>query len=81
MTSTGIEIIDPGLLSTVQDLGRQRVAALGVSPSGAADWLSARCANRLLGNERNAAVIETTMTGIRFATRQRTMIAIAAQFV
>ncbi|MBV8164544.1 MAG: biotin-dependent carboxyltransferase family protein [Candidatus Eremiobacteraeota bacterium] len=76
MMSTTIEIIDPGLLSTVQDLGRHRVAALGVSPSGASDWLSARCANRLLGNPHNAALVETTLTGIRFAPRHTTMIAI-----
>jgi antagonist of KipI len=76
MTATRIEILDPGLLSTVQDLGRKRVGALGVSPSGATDWLSARCANRLLGNKHDTALVETTMTGIRFAPRHTTMIAV-----
>lgn len=71
-----MEIVDPGLLASVQDLGRRHVGALGVSPSGAADWLSARCANRLIGNPRDAALLETTMTGILFVPRQTTMIAV-----
>jgi antagonist of KipI len=58
-----IEILDPGLLSTIQDRGRRHVGDLGVSPSGFADWLSARAANRLVGNQQGAALIETTMTG------------------
>jgi biotin-dependent carboxylase-like uncharacterized protein len=76
VTATRIEILDPGLLSTVQDLGRKRVGAIGVSPSGATDWLSARCANRLLGNAHDTPLVETTMTGIRFTPRQTTMIAV-----
>ncbi len=61
-----IEILDPGLLSTVQDRGRSAVGELGVSPSGFADWLSARVANRVVGNPQGAALIEATMTGISF---------------
>jgi antagonist of KipI len=52
------------LLSTVQDLGRRGAAWMGVSPSGAADGLSARMANRLLHNDDNAALLETTLSGI-----------------
>lgn len=75
-TSPAVEIIDPGLLATVQDLGRLGAGEIGVSPSGPADWLSARCANRLVGNPRQAALIETTMTGVRFKVRQTTVIAV-----
>jgi biotin-dependent carboxylase-like uncharacterized protein len=64
------------LLSTVQDLGRHLVGELGVSPSGASDWLSARVANRLVGNPYGAALIETTMTGISFKALQRLRIAV-----
>ena len=72
----GVEIVDAGLLATVQDLGRNDVGAFGVSPSGAADWLSARCANRLVGNPPEAALIEATMSGLHFVARQTMMIAI-----
>lgn len=58
-----IEVVDPGSLTTVQDRGRAGHAAEGVPPSGAADVLSAALANRLVGNDGDAAVLETTMTG------------------
>ncbi|SFR94181.1 sensor histidine kinase inhibitor, KipI family [Microbacterium sp. cf046] len=60
-----IRVIEPGLLATVQDLGRAGSASLGVAVSGALDRGSARTANRLLGNAEGAAVIEVTMGGFR----------------
>lgn len=66
----GIGILEPGLLATVQDLGRPGVAALGVAPSGALDRGAARTANRLVGNPEHAAVLEVTMGGLR-AVAQR----------
>lgn len=71
-----IQISSGGLLSTVQDLGRSGVAWMGVSPSGAADWFSARSANRLVGNDDGAALIETTMNGISFVVESATRIAV-----
>ncbi|MFL6072974.1 MAG: biotin-dependent carboxyltransferase family protein [Mycobacteriales bacterium] len=59
-----IEILDAGLLTTVQDLGRPGRAALGVPPSGALDAPSLRLANRLVGNPEGAAGLETTLTGV-----------------
>ena len=59
-----VDVIDAGLLSTVQDLGRSGGGAMGVSPSGAADWFAACAANRLVGNADNAALLETTLSGI-----------------
>jgi antagonist of KipI len=56
----------PGLLSTVQDLGRNGYGPLGVSPSGAADPLALQMGNLLVGNERGAAALEMTLTGGRF---------------
>jgi biotin-dependent carboxylase-like uncharacterized protein len=61
-----IVIVDAGMLSTVQDLGRNGYGGLGVSPSGATDWFAARAANRLVGNPDDAALIECTMTGMTF---------------
>jgi KipI family sensor histidine kinase inhibitor len=66
----GVGIREPGLLATVQDLGRPGVAALGVAPSGALDRSAARTANRLVGNPEDAAVIEVTMGGFRATARR-----------
>ncbi|MFC7545738.1 biotin-dependent carboxyltransferase family protein [Plantactinospora sp. GCM10030261] len=58
-----LEMLRPGLLSTVQDLGRPGLAHLAVPRSGAADPASLRLANRLVGNPDGAAGIETTLLG------------------
>lgn len=64
-----IEVISPGALTTIQDLGRPGWAHLGVAPSGAADPSSLRLANRLVGNQEGAAALEATIRGpvLRFA--------------
>ena len=58
-----LDVVDPGPLTTVQDGGRAGLAHLGIPPSGAVDRPSARLANRLVGNDEDAAVLETTLTG------------------
>ncbi len=50
-------------LAQLQDGGRFGVRHLGVTQGGAADWLSMRWANWLLGNDLNAAVVEVTLGG------------------
>lgn len=71
-----IEIVDPGLLATIQDRGRKGMGALGVSPSGFADWLSAQAANKLVGNRLDAALIETTVTGLEMKALRAIRIAV-----
>lgn len=61
-----LTVVHSGLLSTVQDLGRRCVGHLGVSPSGAVDWYAARAANRLVNNDDDAPLVETTLTGATF---------------
>jgi antagonist of KipI len=61
-----IEVQAPGLLTTVQDLGREGFGPLGVSPSGAADSVALRIGNRLVGNAEGAAGLEMTLLGGRF---------------
>ncbi|MEK6703351.1 MAG: biotin-dependent carboxyltransferase family protein [Planctomycetota bacterium] len=56
-------VIEPGMLTTVQDLGRTGLGAMGIPVGGAADTLSLRAGNRLLGNADNAAGLEMTLTG------------------
>ncbi len=58
-----ITIISPGQLASVQDLGRKMQGSIGVSMSGAADAMSLRLGNRLIGNHDDAAALEMTFTG------------------
>jgi antagonist of KipI len=67
----------PGLLTTVQDLGREGFGPLGVSPSGAADAISLRLGNRLVGNAEGAAALEMTLLGGTFLFPQGAVIALA----
>jgi biotin-dependent carboxylase-like uncharacterized protein len=61
----GVRVVEPGLLATIQDLGRPGAASLGVAPSGALDRGALRTANRLVGNPERTAGIEVTMGGFR----------------
>jgi antagonist of KipI len=58
-----IRVLEPGMLSTVQDLGRAGWAARGVPTGGAADPFSLRLGNRLVGNADAAPGVEMTLTG------------------
>jgi biotin-dependent carboxylase-like uncharacterized protein len=62
-----IQVLEPGLFTTVQDLGREGFGPLGVSASGAADAISLRLGNRLVGNAEGAAGLEMTLLGGTFA--------------
>ena len=61
-----IRVLSPGLFTTVQDLGRDGYAHLGVSPAGAADAVSLRIGNRLVGNVESAPALELTLQGGRY---------------
>lgn len=58
-----IQIIRPGLLTTVQDEGRIGYRRYGVPVGGSMDMFAARAANILVGNSRHDAVLEITMSG------------------
>ncbi|MCW8163345.1 5-oxoprolinase subunit C family protein [Verminephrobacter aporrectodeae] len=58
-----IEVIKPGLASSVQDAGRPGFYHLGIPLSGALDQQSYLLANLLVGNAADAAVIECTLLG------------------
>jgi len=58
-----IQIIRPGLLTTVQDEGRFGYRRYGVPVGGSMDMFAARAANVLVGNSRHDAVLEITMSG------------------
>ena len=71
-----IQVQTPGLLTTVQDLGREGFGPIGVSPSGAADPISLRLGNRLVGNAEGAAGLEMTLLGGTFLFPQGAIIAL-----
>lgn len=72
----GIEIIEPGLGSTVQDLGRPGYYNVGIPPSGAVDQRSALAANLLVGNDDNAALIESPYMGPKLRFTEPTVVAV-----
>lgn len=59
-----IEVVAPGPLTLVQDLGRAGLAEYGVGPSGAFDRGALRLANRLVGNPEDAAGLESLGGGL-----------------
>ncbi len=81
MSAGRIEVLNPGLLTTIQDLGRFGLAHLGISAAGAADALSLRIANRIVGNDENAAAMEMTLVGAILRFRQSCTIALAGATV
>ena len=58
-----VEVVEPGLLTTVQDVGRAGVRRYGVSGAGALDPVALAEANRAVGNAEGAAALECTVAG------------------
>lgn len=71
-----LRVVAPGLLTTVQDLGRPHALASGVSPGGAMDRFAHSAANLLVGNERGAATLECTLRGPRLVAERPCLIAV-----
>jgi len=71
-----LRVLKPGLLTTVQDLGRPWAVASGVSPGGAMDRFAHQAANLLAGNDVSAATLECTLAGPRLAAERECVIAI-----
>lgn len=73
---SSLVVKSPGLLTTVQDLGRFGYGAMGVSPAGAADPVALRLANLLVGNEPGAAGLEMTLLGGSYSFPNGAVIAV-----
>ena len=76
MSTTSFEILDPGLLTTVQDRGRYGYQRYGVPVSGAMDEFALRMANIMAGNDQNAAALEVTVRGPKMEFHSSTWIAV-----
>jgi antagonist of KipI len=71
-----LRVVEPGLFTTVQDLGRPQAMASGVSPGGAMDRFAHSAANLLLFNDRGAPTLECTLLGPRLVAEAACVIAI-----
>ncbi len=74
---TSLAVLDPGLLTTIQDLGRIGYLRFGIPPSGSMDREAFVLANRLVGNPDTAAGLECTLIGPRLEARRACLIAVA----
>jgi KipI family sensor histidine kinase inhibitor len=80
-TGSAIEVVRPGLQALIQDLGRPGYADMGVPEAGAMDIDSARRANKLVGNEPSAALIENLLGGLVIRAISDQVLAIAGATV
>ena len=71
-----LRVLEPGLLTTIQDLGRPNAISAGVPPGGAMDRFAHRAANLLVGNAEGDATLETTLTGPHLLAERPCLIAI-----
>jgi antagonist of KipI len=71
-----VRILDPGLMTTVQDLGRFGYQKDGITSGGAMDPLALRVANILVGNEEREAGLEITLKGPKIEFLHDSLIAI-----
>lgn len=72
-----LTVIRPGMLTTVQDLGRWGGQANGVPVAGPMDMYSHRLANRLVGNAETAAALEVTLVGPELQARGDVLCAVS----
>ena len=71
-----VEVINGGMLSTIQDSGRYGYQEIGINVSGFADDYNARIANLLVGNDKDDAVIEMAFLGSSFKFNEPMLIAL-----
>jgi len=76
-TAGGLTVISPGLLTTVQDLGRWGRQDYGVPVAGPMDALAHRIANAAVGNPADAATLEMTLLGPELRFEQDAIFAVA----
>jgi biotin-dependent carboxylase-like uncharacterized protein len=70
------EVIEPGILTTIQDMGRYGFSQFGVPPSGVLDTFSLRVGNLLVGNREREACLEITLMGLKIKVLKEVVIAI-----
>lgn len=71
-----IRVINPGMYTTIQDLGRRDYQQHGMPVSGSMDEFAHGIANLLVGNKQSEAVLEMTILGGTYVFEEDTFIAI-----
>ncbi len=71
-----IRVVEPGMFTTIQDLGRPGFAAMGVPRGGAADVGALMAGNRIVGNDEGLPGLEMTLTGVTLACEEDVVIAV-----
>src|SRR5579864_1387451 len=71
-----IEVIKPGLATSVQDAGRPGYYHVGIPLSGALDQFAFHLANRLVGNDEHAAALEAALLGPELVFRRPAIVAV-----
>lgn len=71
-----ISVVEPGMLTTVQDVGRFGQSRFGVAPGGALDRRALVLGNRVLGNPADAACLEISLVGPKLAFTDPTIISL-----
>src|SRR2546427_11003384 len=74
--TAALRVRHPGLMTTIQDLGRPQAVGAGVTPGGAMDRFAHAAANLLVGNDRGAATLECTLTGPRLVALRQCLVAV-----
>nr|WP_085506126.1 biotin-dependent carboxyltransferase family protein [Thalassobacillus devorans] len=69
-------MINPGVFTTIQDLGRTGYQKYGLAVAGSADQYSHRIANILVGNPESSAVLEITLMGLKMKAIKEAIIAV-----
>jgi antagonist of KipI len=77
MVTPALRVLRPGMLTTVQDLGRWGHQAVGVPVAGPMDWYSHRLANQRVGNHAACAALEITLIGPEFEVEGEVTCAVA----
>jgi antagonist of KipI len=71
-----VQVLRPGLLTTVQDHGRHGMQHLGLCPGGAMDAVALTLANALVGNPPEEAALEVTVIGPELLFEHDTLVAV-----
>jgi antagonist of KipI len=75
--SPTLHVENPGVLTTLQDLGRPHAVSAGVQPGGAMDRFAHTAANLLVGNDPGLATLECTISGPSLVADEACLIAVA----
>ena len=76
VANSGFKVLQPGILSLLQDAGRFGQHAIGLTTGGPLDKFSFEWANRLCGNPSNSCVIEASIGGLILEAQADTQIAL-----